>query len=87
MSDAPIDKEVKKLKAFLTEILLNDRWKDGLEDYQWYPNYKKHLTYAGYLHTRGYIKYAPFKSGGMYRIAVRGRKWLEKQQKGELNEQ
>ena len=73
-------KEVEKLKVFLTEILLNDRWKDGLEDYKWYPQYKSHLTYAGYLHKRGYIKYAPFKSGGMYRISVRGRSWLDKQQ-------
>jgi len=73
-------KEVEKLKKFLIEIMLSPDWRDGLEDYKWYPNYKEHMTYAQFIHKRGYIKYGKFKSGRSYDFSIRGINWLDKQQ-------
>jgi len=81
--------EVEKLKKFLIEIMLNPEWTDNYEEYKYYYKYKKHMTYAGLVHTYRYIKYktSKFDPNIKYALTAKGKKWLDKQQKGELNEQ
>jgi hypothetical protein len=74
--------EKEKLKAFLVEIMLNPNKNHDSMNYQWYPKYQIHATYAGLLHHKGYVKYG--LNGNMvnsnYVITERGKKWLAKQQ-------
>ena len=89
MSDAHKVNEKEKLKAFLVEIMLNPNKNHDSMNYQWYPKYQIHATYAGYVHTLGYTKYAisKYAPDPKYALSAKGRKWLDKQQKGDSNEQ
>jgi hypothetical protein len=67
-------------KALLVEILLSPNWKDEYEDYKWNAKYKMHMTDAGILHHKRYVKYG---EGGSYVhpnyvITELGRKFLNK---------
>ncbi len=88
-------KNIAKLKEFLIKIMLSSDWQDDYEGYKWYPKYKQHMSYAMLTHRIGYIKYAERYGkrydlskgnyGKMYDLSIRGKKWLEKQQKGGNN--
>lgn len=74
-------------KALLVEIMLKPNWVDEYVNYKWRPKYGRHMSDAGLLHHKKYIK---FGKGGShvyanYVITELGRKYLEKQQ-GETNE-
>ena len=81
--------EKEKLKAFLVEIMLNPNKNHDSMEYKWYPKYQLHATYAGYVHTLGYTKYANSKHSPdpKYALSAKGKKWLDKFNKGENNEQ
>jgi hypothetical protein len=45
---------------------------------QWYAKYQIHATYAGYVHTLGYTKYAisKYAPDPKYVLSAKGKKWL-----------
>jgi hypothetical protein len=77
--------EKEKLKTLLVKIMLSPNWVDNYEDYDYYNKYKMHMTHTGLLHHKGYVKYG--LNGNMvnpnYVITERGKKWLDKFNKGE----
>jgi hypothetical protein len=67
-------------KAMLLEILLNPNYVEEYVNYKWREKYKQHMSDAGLLHYKKYIKYGV---GGSYVkpnyvITDLGRKYLEK---------
>lgn len=70
-------------KALLVEIMLMPNYVEEYVNYRWRPKYKQHMSDAGLLHYKRYVKYG---IGGSYVhpnyvITDLGKKYLEQQTK------